>query len=192
MIEEQSPTLKHANEVVGAYVTAVARLKLYTHLEALNKNVLYTDTDSIIFVSRVGENDCGVRCGDKLGDLTDELADYGQAAYICEFLAGGPKNYALKFSLSDNTFKTVCKVRGITLNYDTSKVVNFDCLKNLILYDADNVVVRTEKNKRKRGTEGIYIVSEPEDKIYRVCFGKRQRLTDGSHYSLPFWYIYPG
>jgi hypothetical protein len=66
MIEEEMPVLKHANVVVGAFVTAGARLKLYTYLEALNRDVLYTDTDSIIFVSRDGEYDCGVRCGDKL------------------------------------------------------------------------------------------------------------------------------
>jgi hypothetical protein len=192
MVEEESPTLKHTNEVVGAYVTAGARLKLYTYLEALNRDVLYTDTDSIIFVSREGGNDCGVRCGDNLGDLTDELVDYGQGAFISEFLSGGPKNYAYKVCLPDGTFKTVCKVRGITLNHNTSQAVNFDCMKNLILYGADNVVVRTEKKiKRKRGIDGIYIVSEPEDKIYRVCFEKRHRLTDGSHDSLPFGYINP-
>jgi hypothetical protein len=84
-------------------------------------------------------------------------------------------------------------VRGITLNHNASQVVNFDCIKNLIVNGADEVVVRTEKKiKRKRGTEGIYIVSEPEDKIHRVCFEKRQRLTDGSHDSLPFGYINPG
>jgi hypothetical protein len=46
---------------------------------------------------------------------------------------------------------------------------------------------QTERNiKRKRGTEVVYIVSEPEDKIYRSCFQKRQRLVDGSHDSIPF------
>jgi hypothetical protein len=94
MVEEETPTLKHTNEVVGAYVTAGARLKLYTYIEALNRDVLYTDTDSIIFVSRDGENDCGVRCG-----VTDELADYGQGAFISEFQSGCPKNYAYKVYL---------------------------------------------------------------------------------------------
>jgi hypothetical protein len=193
MIAEEAPTLKHTNEVVGAYVTAGARLKLYTHLEALNRDVLYMDTDSVIFISRDGENDCGVRCGDNLGDLTDEIADHGHGAYICEFVSGGPKNYAYKIRLTDGTFKTVCKVRGITLNYSASQIVNFDYMKHMILDDAGQVLIRTEKKiKRKRGIEGVYIVSEPEDKIYRTCFQKRQRLADGSHDSIPFGYINPG
>jgi hypothetical protein len=97
IIAEEAPSLKHTNEVVGACVTAVARLKLYTHLEALNRDVLYMDTDSVIFVSRDGENDCGVRCRGKQGDLTDEIADYGQRAYICECVSGGPKTIPTKF-----------------------------------------------------------------------------------------------
>jgi hypothetical protein len=128
MTDEEAPTLKHTNEVVGAYVTAGARLKFYTHLEALNRDVLYMDTDSVIFVSR--ENDCRVSCGDKLGDLTDEIIDYGEGAYICEFASGGPKNYAYKLRLTNDSFKTVCKVRGITLNYNASQIVNFDYMKH--------------------------------------------------------------
>jgi hypothetical protein len=187
MIAEEAPSLKHTNEVLGTYVTAGARLKLYTNLEALNRDVLYMDTDSVIFVSR--DNDCGVRCGDKLGDLTDEIADYGQGAYICEFVSGGPKNYAYKVRLTDGTFKTVCKVRGITLNHN----VNFDYMKHMILDGAGEVHIRTERKiKRKRGSEGVYIVSEREDKIYRTCFLKRWRLADGSHDSIPFGYINPG
>jgi hypothetical protein len=49
----------------------------------------------------------------KLGDLTDELADYGHGAFIFEFLSLGPKNYAYKVSLPIDIFRTVCKVRGI-------------------------------------------------------------------------------
>jgi hypothetical protein len=191
MRAEEAPSLKHTNEVLGAYVTAGARLKLYTHLEALNRDVLYMDTDSVIFVSR--DNDCGVRCGDKLGDLTDEIAAYGQGAYICEFVSGGPKNYAYKVRLTDDTFKTVCKVRGITLNHNASQIVNFDYMKHMILDGASEVHIRAERKiKRKRGSEGVYIVSEPEDKIYRTCFLKRRRLADGSHDSIPFGYINPG
>jgi hypothetical protein len=54
----------------------------------------------------------------------------------------------------------------------------------------DTVTVHTEKKiKRKRDGNGgpIQIVTEPEDKLYRVCFTKRRRLADNT--SVPFGYI---
>ena len=49
-------------------------------------------------------------------------------------------------------------------------------------------VHRDHKIKRKRKSEGgiISIVTEPENKIYRISFFKRRRLNDET--SLPFGY----
>jgi hypothetical protein len=87
--------------------------------------------------------------------------------------------------------KTVCKVRGITLNYHASQLVNFAKMKDMILStDVDETVtVRTKnKSKRKRCDGGVNIISQPEEKMYRVSFSKRKRLNDNT--SLPFGYIY--
>ena len=47
--------------------------------------------------------------------MTSELKP---GEFICEFVSGGPKNYAYKAINSvTGEEKTVCKVRGITLNY---------------------------------------------------------------------------
>jgi hypothetical protein len=103
--------------------------------------------------------------------------------HIVEYVGAGPKNYAYKTSNS----KTVCKVRGITLNYNASQLVNFDKMKEMILNRDPNetITVHTEKKiKRKKTHGGVQIVTEPEDKIYRVCFLKRRRLSDNS--SVPF------
>jgi len=35
-----------------------------------------------------------VETGYYLGDLTDELEEFGSGSYIEEFVSGGPKNYA--------------------------------------------------------------------------------------------------
>jgi hypothetical protein len=58
-----------------------------------------------------------------MGDMTTEL---GPDVYIEEFVSGGPKNYAFKM-VNARTMekKTMCKVRGITLNYATSQLVSF-------------------------------------------------------------------
>ena len=85
--------------------------------------------------------------------------------------------------------KTVCKVRGITLNYTASQLVDFKKVKDMILSkDDETVIVRTEnKMKRKKIDGGVHLVSEPEDKTYRVSFLKRRRQNDNT--SLRFGYI---
>jgi hypothetical protein len=54
--------------------------------------------------------------------------------------------------------------------------------------DDETVIVRTEnKIKHKKSNGGINLISEPQDKTYRVSFLKRRRLNDNT--SLPFGYI---
>jgi len=82
--------------------------------------------------------------------------------------------------------KNRLKVRGIRLNYSASQLVNFESIRRMILTgvggETDTVTVHTERKiKRKRGNGGrVQIVTEPEDKTYRVWFFKRRRLHDNS------------
>jgi hypothetical protein len=48
--EENMSVLRHKNEVIGAYMTTGARLKLYAYIAALNENAIYCDTDFVIYV----------------------------------------------------------------------------------------------------------------------------------------------
>jgi hypothetical protein len=114
--------------------------------------------------------------------------------YFAKFVSGGPKNYAYRvMSGIDVTkpAKTICKVRGITLNYNASKVVNFDVIRKMVLKGGprDVVIVHTDKKikrKRKGGGGGVSIVTEPDDKMYRISFLKRRRLSDNNF--VPFRY----
>jgi hypothetical protein len=127
-----------------------------------------------------------VETGDCLGAMTSELKP---SEYIEEFVSGGPKNYAYRIVDSGtNKRKTICKVRGITLNYNASHFVNFDRIRDMILGQEESVTVHTEhKIKRKRKSGGmVSIITEPEDKIYRISFFKRRRLHDET--SVPFGY----
>ena len=119
--------------------------------------------------------------------MTNEL---GEGEYIEEFVSGGPKNYAFKVRNRDVT-RTVCNVRGITLNYTAMQLVNFNVIREMILKGTpETVTVHTAKKiKRKRAGGGgtcVALVSEPEDKIYRLSFLKRRRLDNNT--SLPFGY----
>ena len=48
--DERVPSLRHTNEVIGAYVTAGARIHLYGFLDKLQEKAIYTDTESVIFI----------------------------------------------------------------------------------------------------------------------------------------------
>jgi hypothetical protein len=128
-----------------------------------------------------------IECGDSLGSMQNELES---EEYIEEFVSGGPKNYAYTVVSSTKPAKTVCKVRGITLNYNASKLVNFDVIRKMVLNGGprDVVTVHTDRKiKRKRkGGGGVSIVTEAEDKIYRISFLKRRRLSDNN--SVPLGY----
>ena len=48
--DERVPSLRHTNEVIGAYVTARARIHFYGFWDKQQEKALYTDTDSVIFI----------------------------------------------------------------------------------------------------------------------------------------------
>ena len=69
--------------------------------------------------------------------------------------------------------------------------MNFDVIRDMILNREPRRVVTVHneiKIKRKRRVGGaVSIVTEPEDKIYRISFLKRRRLSDNN--SVPLGYI---
>jgi hypothetical protein len=124
---------KKVNVAVAAYVTTQARLKLFEYLRELEESVLYCDTDSVIYIQDVDEAP-KVQTGDYQGDLTEDLEEFGFGSFIEEFISGGPKNYAfMVFCPAIGKRTSKCKVKGITLNYNNSEVVNFTSLRNMIL-----------------------------------------------------------
>ena len=146
---------------------------------------MYADTDSAIYVDR-GD---GVKLalGDNLGDFTNEL---GKDQYITEFVSGGCKQYAYKV----NTGEEVCKIRGFTLNYKNSNIINFESMKKLIVESREqdqnlsNHTLNTEnarKITRDKATFTIY--NRPETKIYRPVNNKRM-IDWQTMDTLPFGY----
>lgn len=127
--KEANPETGYVNVSIAAYTTTHARIELYKYLDLLKERVFYFDTDFIIFVKRKG--DVMPNTGDYLGNMTNELEEYGPNAYISEFVAGGPKNYAYKVIINQENReeKTVCKVKGIRLNYVNSQIVNSNLSK---------------------------------------------------------------
>jgi hypothetical protein len=125
----------------------------------------------------------------KLQDMQSKLKT---SEFIVEFATRSKKNYAYRL-ITNEREKTVCKVRGIKLNYHASKFVNFEVIKDIILRQGESVVNvhKVHKIKRKRRAGGVVdLVTEPENKRYRISFFKRRRMPDQS--SVPLGYIYRG
>ena len=170
--------------VFGAYVTADARIHLYSFLDRLQQKTICCETDWVIFI-QPSDEPWPIATGDKLGYMQSERKP---SEFVNEFASRGPKNYAYRL-INNEGEKTVRKVRGITPNYHASKLVNFEVIRVIILEQGQPFVnVHMEhKIKRKRAGATVDIVTEPENKRYIISFFKRRRMH--GHSSIPLGYI---
>ena len=84
-------------------------------------------------------------------DLTDEIEEFGSGSYVEEFVSCGPKNYAFSvFSPATGKRTTRCKVKGITLNYENSRVLNFTSLRNMVLEDNSPLYVHNPRENQEK------------------------------------------
>lgn len=176
-LEEVGECLRTINVVLAAFTTSQARLKLYEHLEKLDRQVCYYDTDSVIYFHKPGLYKIPV--GDYLGDMTDELAkDYGSGSYIAEFCSGGPKTYGYRvFSTDTDEYKEVCKIKGLTLNLSTSRILNFISLKAMIQNENETPSMEIIESRIRR-TGDRDIVTVIEKKNFKITGPKRKRDED--------------
>jgi len=71
-----------------------------------------------IYISTGEPNEYELHTGNFLGDMTDELESYGRGSYIESFVSRGPKFYAYVVRMPEERAHEICKVTGITLNYN--------------------------------------------------------------------------
>ncbi|XP_029975791.1 uncharacterized protein LOC115408984 [Salarias fasciatus] len=168
------------NVFVAAFTTAYGRLKLYSYLERLQEKVLYTDTDSIVYLLKDG--DTPLELGNYLGDLTDELS----GDTISEFVAAGPKTYAYQ---TKNAKKVVMRVKGITQTRDFSDKVSFDSARELVegylrIQRSDSIDIPQQNIIRDK--RGFLLKNSSFTKKLRIVYDKRKLSHDGT--SVPFGY----
>ena len=169
--EDSRKRMVTTNEVIAAFTTAHARLKLYSVMEEIDASgsgrLLYTDTDSVFYIKRAGEVD--PECGRFLGDLTDEYP----GRRITSFVTGGPKVYSYTFEDGG----AVTKVKGITLNSKNAKAITPEALTKMVVTPDGSTITVTNNMKITR-TPADCIVSRREEKTFRVVYTKRVVASD--------------
>ena len=190
-----SPSNK-INVVLAAYTTAQARLKLYGVLEALDRRVLYYDTGSVIFTTKI----CNGKpvehkpyLGDLLGQLTNELET---DIFIREFVSSGPKSYSYRYNKPNSQgILTECKVKGIRLNYSALEQVNFETMRDTVCGDletrkqkSDGVncqkIKITYSHQIVRNKKTTQIITRSMGKTFQCVYSKRVVQYNGD--TLPF------
>ena len=181
-VQENAAKGKKTNIFVAAFTTSYARLKLYDSLDLLQKQVLYYDTDSVIYKWAPGQP--SIPTGDFLGQMKDEL----DGDVITEFCSAGAKNYAYK----THAGKGECKVKGFTLNVRGSAVINFETMKTNILAELQNPLQYRRTTDVltpyffHRDVENKKIRVVPRVKKYSLVFDKRVLNTNALSY--PYGY----
>ena len=171
------------NIFVAAFTTCYARLKLYESLNTLQEQVLYYDTDSVVYRWRQGQP--SIATVNYLGDMTHEL----DGDVITEFVSGGAKNYGYMTRQG----KVVCKVREFTLNVRSAAFLNFQTMKENILAELENPLDHRRTTNVvtpyyfQRDLEQKRMKVVPRLKQYGLVFDKRVINTDTKS-SYPYGY----
>ena len=159
---------KDANIALGCFVTAYGRMKLYKEMKKIGENLLYFDTDSLLFISK--PEAYLPELGDYLGDFTSEL-DSGE--FIEEFVSAGPKNYGYK----TNKGKEIIKVKGFSLSSSASQQINYQNVLNLVKNQTSDTL-NVNQLKFKRNKKDWSITTEDQIKKYKQVYDKRILLDD--------------
>ena len=185
------PEMSHVNVFIAAFTTANARSRLFHVLNKLGKRVIYLDTDSCVYeYDDKKPNEYTPDMGDYLGQWTNEL---NEGEYITKFVSSGPKSYCF----ITNQGRSVTRLKGFTLNDETIQLLNFESIKNLVLFwaDPDAFPLKDDQvphisvpyGKIIRDKYNFKLFSREEIKKYRVTYSKR-RLIPGTFDTEPYGY----
>ncbi len=159
----------YLSEIVGAFTTANARVRLYKMMDWLDPSqIAYCDTDSVIFLydetnpkhkhPKISKKSDDLKVGIGLGMWEDELKD----DYIEELVVGGAKSYAYKTYKG----KIAIKQKGITLDGANDEIFNFDTMGNVVLND------KTLKSKERHQFKWDTSTKDRITKIFQEVLGQ--------------------
>jgi hypothetical protein len=186
-------TLGNRNVIIASFVTAYACLELFKALHKLQENVLYYDTDSVIYVEDLTKGRY-LETGRFLGQMTDELSDSRSTEkWIEQFSSAGPKSYSYRTNeyvktLDDgSTIKQrdeITHVKGFSLRGDAKKKTTFDSITSCVRNKEQEIEI-TYRELTRSNMQTIAV--ENNTKKFRFTFDKRVVCDDFS--TVPFGYM---
>tara|TARA_R110000803_G_scaffold70074_1_gene132774 strand:- start:813 stop:4511 length:3699 start_codon:yes stop_codon:yes gene_type:complete len=177
----------NTNVAIACFTTSSARLRLYEALEVLQRQVLYFDTDSVVYVyDKNNPSHIKLENGDLLGEWTDECEGN---VIIGIFVTTGPKAY----SYLTNDGEAHTKIKGFNLNYTASRKINHDNIVQLVkdhyIHNQDRrISVKYDMLKRNKDKT---ISNFTQDKSYGITYSKREILPPDKEENIdtvPFGY----
>lgn len=168
------------NVFLASFTTCWTRIKLYELFDIAQTHVLYVDTDSVILSDFDKQITKRLPIGNYLGQLTNEISS--EDGNITTFVSSGPKSYAYR-TLSGNE---TCKVRGFTLNWTNSKLINFENIRDIVIHKGIDSITTINKRKISRLSWKRKLYNRIEEKEYRMVYTKRRLPNDLT--TLPFGY----
>lgn len=163
----------------AAYTTSQARKILYRDLAAAGTDLLYCDTDSILWIENENTK-YRPQMGSGVGQLADEIAPYGKDCYIAEWTCFGPKSYSyrIKRTGSDEIVQEIVKCKGLLNKHSNSDVLNFENMKKMLF---DDHVIETSATTIVR-KKHFRIETDSVTKKFQFTFTKRVVMPDFSTY----------
>ena len=170
------------NVICGIFTTSHARLKIYRMLEELEQkqiDVLYMDTDSVIFVRNIHSMFPPPQLGLQLGEWTNEVNDiapdqYSDTQYIQTFGCNGKKSYILVFP--DGKYKIAMK--GLRFRQrQNDELITKQQIFNVILHD--NINIKFDFKQIVRSKHSPYSLTNfKTHKVLRSTFENARKALD--------------
>ena len=177
--DEFIKTNYNGNIYIACFTTSWARLRLYNMLEKLDKNVCYSDTDSIVYIEdEQTKKIIDKYIGDSLGEWTNEL-DNQHIVYWC---SAQSKDYGY---ILDNS-KNVGKVKGFKRTGESEEKMTIEQRINLIKGAIYNIDINYEHFNIKY----CEIATKHMVKQWAFKFNKRiiKQISDDEIDTFPYGY----
>lgn len=173
--------------LLATFTTSMARIRLFNVLAAHPDNIIYMDTDSVLYLKSKDQQ--GPETLGDFGKLKDEVeAAYpGQQAYIRRFTSTGPKSYAYEVcNGKGQVIDTALKMKGISLTWNALEKLNQEKMVKLLRGGGHLVVpqMQFKKNIKKQSVHTVNLLK----KISFVS-SKRRFIPNSSRLdTIPFGY----
>ena len=187
MIDDASDVPRKSNVILASFTTANARVILYSYLSKIKHpcNILYCDTDSIMYVqdSDYKSETPDIPTGSYLGEMTNELP---HDVDVDSFYSAGPEFYSISGKkLSDGKEFNIFKVEGITMNRCVEKFFDQNAFRNLVL--AETHSLKSPYHSLRRCIKTGKLTNQHCNKVVRLTSNKRIFFI-GDGKSVPFGY----